>query len=630
MNVNRIRIVDRIMAALLCLGMLGAVIGLIVVSSLNMGRRTYYDTFDAYSDEIYELNGLKMNSAGRYQIQMFLEKPGSEQEWMLAFIEAHPFVLYVNRQEVYRYEASDGYRRVINVELGNRIDTSPAVSIEIETDQWDTRNYLYLGPKDRMEAAFLANMSLQLIEIGFLIAVMIYAFSLFRRKSSEKYLWPFAIYVTILLVWSAIQIEAYPLVFNIAFFDYLRSFFNLLTILESIHVGMILSHHEMPRYSGLMAWYNCLVVSLIYARLDQMIAPTPIGPYFSLLPFFVGMTAALYMCINTGVSGAFLPLTFTFSQAMRLLSVMIDRMELGNHVVFQCLRTVPTFDILFLVACVLEINLRFAGKFQESDELVVKLNHANDRLEEINAQLEEVNTQLDIKVEERTAQLKKEEQQRRQLMLNVFHDLRSPIFILKGYTEMMPAESEEAKENLAVMKDKLQFLYNLTEDLFLLSKLEDNKILFCDDAVDLGDLLYGIVESEKIEAAAKQIQITSQLEDERFLIGDSFRLEQAFQNIISNAIKYTPAGGRIEIRMHREGDELITEVEDNGIGIPEEDREKIFQLYYYRDRTSKSTSTGLGLAITQEIVKHHNGRIEVESTVGEGSTFIIHLPAMEE
>ena len=110
------------------------------------------------------------------------------------------------------------------------------------------------------------------------------------------------------------------------------------------------------------------------------------------------------------------------------------------------------------------------------------------------------------------------------------------------------------------------------------------------------------------------------------MIGDRFRLEQAFQNLLTNAMHYTPDGGELGLSLAIEGEQILVRVEDHGPGIAEEDIPKIFQQYYYKDRSSKFASTGLGLSIALEIIRHHKGTIGVESELGKGSVFTVRLP----
>ena len=114
--------------------------------------------------------------------------------------------------------------------------------------------------------------------------------------------------------------------------------------------------------------------------------------------------------------------------------------------------------------------------------------------------------------------------------------------------------------------------------------------------------------------------------------GDRERIEQVIMNIVSNAIKYTPDGGRIELRARADGENVVLTVKDNGIGIPEKDLPRLFERFYRVDkaRSRQSGGTGLGLSIAQEILSQHNGSIRIDSTYGEGTCVTITLPRAPE
>ena len=571
------------------------------------------DIFPVGEEETVLLADLERGKNGRYGITLQPDRTDMDKEWMLCFIECEPFVLYVDGTEWFRYGESNGYQRIINVSLGELFADGQEKQLEIETEDLDYSNYVYLGTAEKISYLFTLTIVLQAFEVGVLLAMLIYAVSLYRWKSSEGYLPPFFIYLGILLVWTICQLEFYPMVFNMQFFKYLQSLFATLTILECIQAGFLFAGCMPDGLKDILNWYDNLTISMVFAVLSLILAGTAAERVIAAIPYVLGSIAAVYLCIRSEEKYRPLVLMFVFCHVVRTIIFASVTFDCGRNIYFNSLRAVPGFELFFAVICMLMINRLFAGKFQQTDELVEKLEEANRRLDE--------------KVEERTRQLKENEQKKRQLMMNVFHDLRSPIFVVRGYLDMLPAATPDAEKTRKVMKEKLAFLHRLTEDLFLLSKLEDNKVLFCEDAVDLAELLDGIIEAARVEAEAKEITVEADLQEECRMVGDSFRLEQAFQNLLTNAVRYTPDGGRIQVRLAHESEAVLkVEVEDNGIGIPEDEVDKIFQLYYVRDRSSKSNSTGLGLSITQEIIRHHAGTIEVKSHEKEGTIFTVRLP----
>lgn len=238
---------------------------------------------------------------------------------------------------------------------------------------------------------------------------------------------------------------------------------------------------------------------------------------------------------------------------------------------------------------------------------------------------------VDILVEQRTEELKNKEQEKHNLMLNVFHDLRTPIFIIQEYSklihgELLP-EQQELKESIVEpMLLKIDFLKNITEDLFTVAKLENNSLLFVEDHVRALPLLKSISSGCQISCQSKGITYHSSIDADCMLWGDEARLTQAIENITSNAVHYTPEGGTVSMEASLRQDKLIIRVSDTGIGISEEDMKNIFKRYFRANKDHTNSSTGLGLCIAREIIVKHHGTIDVASKLGTGTTFTIELP----
>jgi two-component system sensor histidine kinase VicK len=138
-----------------------------------------------------------------------------------------------------------------------------------------------------------------------------------------------------------------------------------------------------------------------------------------------------------------------------------------------------------------------------------------------------------------------------------------------------------------------------------------------------------VYEAMRMEAAGRGHALELDLQEPGSMLGDVERLEQVLTNVVSNSIKYTPEGGRIRIQARRDQDEVVISVEDNGIGIPEKDLERIFDRFYRVDkaRSREMGGTGLGLAIAQEIMEAHRGKISIASKLGVGTTVTLRLPS---
>ncbi|QLH54719.1 MAG: Phosphate regulon sensor protein PhoR (SphS) [Candidatus Kapaibacterium sp.] len=226
--------------------------------------------------------------------------------------------------------------------------------------------------------------------------------------------------------------------------------------------------------------------------------------------------------------------------------------------------------------------------------------------------------------------IKKVENIKRDLVANVSHELRTPLTAIKGYIETLEEEipCEQFKYIETIKKNTERIIY-IVDDLLNLVSLEDaNARLFVTE-VNLCELVHQVVPTFKHKLEEKNLKIEVICEDDFPNINaDAFRLEQVFINLIDNAIKYSEKG-TIRIELRKVDDETVKIIiSDEGIGIPKEHQERIFERFYTVDksRSRKYGGTGLGLSIVKHIILLHDGNIQVESEEGKGTKFIIHLP----
>ncbi len=233
---------------------------------------------------------------------------------------------------------------------------------------------------------------------------------------------------------------------------------------------------------------------------------------------------------------------------------------------------------------------------------------------------------------EMIARLEASFQQIRQFTSDVSHELRTPLSILMGELELALRSKrtpEEYERILSTALEEVVRLSKLVQNLLELSRAESGQINLETQLLDLSQLLQDIAEDAEILAEMKSIRVHTAIEAPLWMKGDKHRLYQAFLNLVDNAVKYTPEGQEIAIRAMRRNGQIVVEIEDTGIGIPEQEIPLIFRRFYRVDkaRSRKIQGQGLGLAIVQWIVHSHNGSIQVESSVGKGSCFRIVLPA---
>jgi two-component system phosphate regulon sensor histidine kinase PhoR len=217
---------------------------------------------------------------------------------------------------------------------------------------------------------------------------------------------------------------------------------------------------------------------------------------------------------------------------------------------------------------------------------------------------------------------------RRDFVANVSHELRTPLTVVHGYLEMLdPAEQPEWAPMLAEMQRQSQRMTQLVEDLLTLSRLEAKDAL-ADENVAMGSML-GTLRREAEALSQNRHVITVEDTAQVDLWGSTKELHSAFSNLVSNAVRYTPAGGSIAIVFAREGDGVALSVRDSGYGIPAAHLPRITERFYRvsTSRSRESGGTGLGLAIVKHVLGLHQARLEITSEVGRGSTFSCHFGA---
>jgi two-component system sensor histidine kinase SenX3 len=224
---------------------------------------------------------------------------------------------------------------------------------------------------------------------------------------------------------------------------------------------------------------------------------------------------------------------------------------------------------------------------------------------------------------------------RRDFVANVSHELKTPATSLKLLAESLEETLDEdpvqARLFAAQLKNETERLGNLITDLLDLARLESQEPTDYPTLVDVRGVLMAVL--ARMRRVARKKDIT--LQWKRFgkaakytVYGDETQLASMFTNLVENAVKYTPPGGRVEVVGGSEGSEIMISISDTGIGIPEGKIPRIFERFYRVDKArSKATGgTGLGLSIVRHVAQNHGGRVTVESTPNEGSTFTVSLP----
>ncbi len=213
----------------------------------------------------------------------------------------------------------------------------------------------------------------------------------------------------------------------------------------------------------------------------------------------------------------------------------------------------------------------------------------------------------------------------------VSHELRTPLTSIRGYVELLEdddALSAQQRRFLGIVDRNAGRLLDLVSDLLFLAQVDAGRMTFDVRPVDLESLVLECVETSLPAAAAKQIELRAHTARLRDVDGDAARLAQVLDNLVSNAIKFTPEGGRVDLRLAAAGGSAVIEVADTGHGLAEDERAHLFERFFRSSRAAEDAipGTGLGLAIAKTIVERHGGRIELESTLGAGTTVRVELP----
>ena len=227
------------------------------------------------------------------------------------------------------------------------------------------------------------------------------------------------------------------------------------------------------------------------------------------------------------------------------------------------------------------------------------------------------------------------ERARDDFVASITHELRTPLTSIRGYLELIADEasaelSDEHRRFLAIVDRNADRLLHVVGDLLLLAQADAGAIELELEDIDVAALIRDGVEVARPQAVAKGLELRAEVSPAPLLRGDHARLGQVVDNLVSNAIKFTPAGGRVVLRCFADGDRNVIEVSDTGLGMSGAEQAQLFGRFY---RTAVAAElaiagTGLGLTIVKALVEAHAGTVSVTSATGEGTTFRVELPAI--
>jgi len=263
--------------------------------------------------------------------------------------------------------------------------------------------------------------------------------------------------------------------------------------------------------------------------------------------------------------------------------------------------------------------------------LTSAVDHEADEI----GQLEYAFSAMANKLYEQFENLKKTDQLRRELVSNVSHDLRTPLASMHGYVETLLIKNDELSpekrlEYLEIARKHTQRLGELIGDLFELSKLDSASIHPTPEAFSLAELLHDTVHEFGLDAEKRNIDLSVEAPDDPSIVyADIGLVQRVLENLIRNALKFTPAGGKIIISLDNKPGAVAVAIQDTGCGIAEKDLEHVFDRFYRAENASQESTNnaGLGLAIVRKILDLHGSRITVSSQLDRGTCFKFDLPA---
>ena len=447
--------------------------------------------------------------------------------------------------------------------------------------------------------------SLQLMALVAFASMGVGILALFCFKPQYE-LGYFLLYLAVMFAWGLAVLS--PAVRVGALRQLLLSLYFSFAVLIPFWLCCALLHVEMPR-RGSRPFVLSVAGTALFLLLT--ISTQPVLRYGALL---AGMAAVLVVPARALAQGErpawYLLAGYILTFGLRL-TVVLPSFRFWFYresFPFYMVRCARLYDIPFTLGCLVFVSRRYALQFDRTEQLA---------------------QELEARVTQRTQALQNETDARKSMMLNIFHDLRSPLFVIGSGLDTLATAPDALPALLPILQERVGFVRRLTEDLFLAAKLEQKQVLLNEDRARLEALTAAVCSACQAEAAHKGVELRTDTGTPLPVWGDAVRLEQILQNLVTNAIHYTPSGGRVTVVCAAENGQACVKVTDTGCGIAPEDQPAVFDRYFHTTADTKHDSTGLGLTIAQELAHLHRGEILLQSEPGKGSCFALCLPLLD-
>lgn len=235
-----------------------------------------------------------------------------------------------------------------------------------------------------------------------------------------------------------------------------------------------------------------------------------------------------------------------------------------------------------------------------------------------------------IEIEDYILKLKEAEKSRRDFTANVSHELKTPLTSINGFAEMLSTGEVNKEDTIrfaSIIHKEGTRLLDLIDSILNLTRIEDETQNIIMESINISDIANEVLPQLKIRANSKGLTLNT-ITEEILIRGNKRMIKDLLYNLVDNAIKYNKPNGKIDVFLEETNNFCEIKVKDTGVGIPEDEQDKVFERFYMVDksRSKKVGGSGLGLSIVKHIVKYHNGKISLTSKIDEGTEIVIQLP----
>lgn len=289
-------------------------------------------------------------------------------------------------------------------------------------------------------------------------------------------------------------------------------------------------------------------------------------------------------------------------------------------------------NIVIISAVLVRINLKNIFRPIEQINEATKKVALGEYDIELESKREDEIGELTNNFNKMTHGLKSTENLQKEFINNVSHEIKTPVSSIEGFAKFLKDKNltdEEREEYANIIIEEAKRLENLTGKILKLSKLNNQEIITNKQEIEVAEQIRKAISLLEPKWSKKDIKINVSLEEKTFL-GDEDLIFQVWVNIIDNAIKFSNEGGSIDIKLYEKDGNINVEIKDHGIGMKEEELEKVYDRFYQIDRSHSKEGSGLGLAIVKRIVELSEGKIEIKSKENKGTTVIVKLPVTSE